>query len=101
MPAPENINHRDASPWLTRHSDAQSEASKRRAEIHAAAERGLWALADLYLPTDVREAATRWQLENVLPELWRSAFIQGWRASQEAERRARAPATEQDTGGAE
>lgn len=74
---------------LTRHLDAEREAKERAAEVQYAAERGLWALADLYLPPDVREAATRWQLEQVLPEMWRQAFIQGWRASQKAEADAR------------
>lgn len=61
--------------------DAKAEADEERAAINAAAERGLWALADLYIPNDVREAATRWHMEHTLCEMWRSAFVHGWRAA--------------------
>ena len=74
---------------FTRLLDAQTCAPEHVATINAEAERGLWALADLYVPTDVREAAQRWHLDHSLPEIWRQAFIQGWRASQRAEAEAR------------
>lgn len=43
------------------------------------AARGLWALADLHIPPDVREAAARWKLDAVMTEMWRAAFITGFR----------------------
>lgn len=71
---------------FSRFQDAQVEARIRAAEEKAAAELGLWALADLYVPTDVREAAARWKLENTLVEMWRDAFIEGWRAALRTDR---------------
>lgn len=55
-----------------------------------AAENGLWALADLHVPPDVREMAQRWKLEQTIVEMYRNAFINGWRAR---ERLDRAPGT--------
>ena len=82
MPAPDQtlIGH----DTFAKFQHAQTEARIRAAEDMAAAERGLWALADLHVPTDVREAAVRWKLENTLVEMWRSAFIQGWREHERA-----------------
>lgn len=48
----------------------------------AEADCGLWALADLSMPPDIMETAERWRLGTVIPEIWRSAFAAGWRASQ-------------------
>jgi hypothetical protein len=62
-------------------ADARKDAAARVAIDQAAAEAGLWELADLYMPNDICEAAERWRLEHTIPELWRGAFIQGWRAA--------------------
>ena len=96
MPSPDQFSP-PGEPFFTRFQDAQTEARIRAAEEKVAAERGLWALADLYVPTDVREAAARWKLENTLVEMWRAAFIQGWRASLRADR----PVTDPTDGGAD
>lgn len=53
----------------------------------AAAEAGLWALADSMMPPDILEAAERWKLDHILPELWRSAFVAGWRECHRVERK--------------
>jgi hypothetical protein len=41
----------------------------------------VWALADFYLPPDMKE----WAAEHRIPELtahaWRTAFVAGWRAA--------------------
>lgn len=87
MPAPDQFDTTIA-PFLSRRDDAQALAQEQAEEARVAAERGMWALADLYVPPDIREAAQRWKLEHFLVEMWRSAFIQGWRQSQIAERRA-------------
>lgn len=73
----------------TRFDDARAEAEKRQIARNAAAERGLWALADLYMPADIREAGERWKIPHALEEMWRAAFIAGWRAALGAETQAR------------
>lgn len=62
--------------------DVKAEEEDRKAEqvaLRAAAENGLWALADHLMPSDVREAAERWRLDSIMTEMWRSAFIAGYR----------------------
>lgn len=59
------------------------------AAAQAAAEQGLWSLADYHLPADIREAANRWKLGTVLCEIWRQAWIAGWRAAHVATERSR------------
>lgn len=73
-----------------RDTDVRNEAKRRHEEQQIAAERGLWALADLYMPNDIREAGERWKLPHVLEEQWRAAFIAGWRAATAAGLRAAA-----------
>lgn len=41
----------------------------------------LWQLAEDRTPSDVIESATRWKLDMVIPMMWRSAFVAGWRAA--------------------
>lgn len=78
MPAPDQM-HPAVFQKMSRHDDAQAAAQQRIEADRVAAEQGLWALADLYLPPDIREAAQRWKLDHSLTEIWRSAFIAGWR----------------------
>jgi hypothetical protein len=59
------------------------------AAMQAAAEQGLWSLADYHLPADIRETANRWKLGTVLCEIWRQAWIAGWRAAHVATERSR------------
>lgn len=47
-----------------------------RADAH-----GIWALAEFYLPPSVKEMAQLWGMRETLAEMWRSAFIEGWRAA--------------------
>lgn len=70
-------------------SGMPEEDAAERFRCDAAAARALWALADLHVPTDVREAAARWGLEHTIVEVWRQAFIAGFRVSQGIESRAR------------
>ena len=41
----------------------------------------LWQLAEDRTPSDVIESSERWGLKAVLPFMWRSAFVAGWRAA--------------------
>ena len=43
--------------------------------------KAVWALADYYLSVDVQETAERWNMKETLIEIWRNAFIEGWRAA--------------------
>lgn len=43
--------------------------------------KALWHLADYSIPADVKDMAQRWDMEQALQEIWRGAFIQGWRAA--------------------
>lgn len=43
--------------------------------------KAVWLLADYYIPQDVKDAAVRWKMEDALQEMWRQAFIEGWRAA--------------------
>ena len=43
--------------------------------------KAVWQLADYYMPADVKEMAGLWKMENTLQEMWRGAFIEGWRAA--------------------
>jgi hypothetical protein len=75
------------SPVVWRDPEAERKAAQEQeAAMKAAAEHGLWALADHLMPSDVREAAERWKLDHVMTEMWRSAFIAGWREAFKAER---------------
>jgi len=78
MPSPDQLSS-PSEPFFTRFNKTHDDADRRRAENAAAAEMGLWALADIHMPSDVREAAQRWKLGTAMEELWRSAFIAGWR----------------------
>ena len=63
------------------------EERKRRAEEDRLLEdaradgKAIWPLADYYMPADVKEAAARWKMDETLQEMWRQAFIAGWRAA--------------------
>jgi hypothetical protein len=43
--------------------------------------KAIWLLAEYYLPQDIKDAAVRWKMENTLQEIWRQAFVEGWRAA--------------------
>lgn len=49
--------------------------------IDTTGDAALWQLAEDRTPSDVVEGAKRWGLAAVLPFLWRSAFVAGWRAA--------------------
>lgn len=44
-------------------------------------EQAVWALADYFLPSDVREFGERHGIPELASELWRGAFVAGWRAA--------------------
>lgn len=43
--------------------------------------KAIWLLADYYMPADTKEMAERWNMKETLAEMWRNAFIEGWRAA--------------------
>ena len=54
---------------------------QRHIENARADAKAVWLLADFYMPADVKEMAGLWKMENTLQEMWRGAFIEGWRAA--------------------
>jgi hypothetical protein len=81
MPAPDQTITGPAS-FFRRQQD--EDAAESRAAIERANALGLWALADVHMPPDIAEAARRWKLDQTLPEMWRSAFMAGFRAAEAA-----------------
>jgi hypothetical protein len=62
--------------------DAEHRAKEARAIEDARADaKAVWLLADMMLPADVKELAQRWGMPETLVEIWRNAFITGWRAA--------------------
>jgi Ni/Co efflux regulator RcnB len=60
---------------------AQKAEEAERIENARADAKALWHLADYSIPADVKEMAERWDMGSTLQEMWRGAFIQGWRAA--------------------
>jgi hypothetical protein len=53
----------------------------RRLQDTLADANGVWLLADHYLPADVKEFGERHGIPELTNEMWRGAFIAGWRAA--------------------
>jgi len=66
---------------VQREQDEAERRERRMMEDAAADKNAVWALADYMLPTDVREMAARWQMNETIQEMWRAAFVAGWRAA--------------------
>jgi hypothetical protein len=47
----------------------------------------LWEMAEASIPADVREAAKRWDMEQTLLAIYRSGFVEGWRAKRHEDRK--------------
>lgn len=65
---------------------AQEDAERKAAEARMIEDakcdaKAVWALADHLMPPDVREMAERMKMTETLQEMWRGAFIIGWRAA--------------------
>lgn len=88
-PAYDGRTMQAVSKFYDRLPDAETEADKRVAEIAAADAAGLWELADIYMPADIREFAERHKLDATVPEMWRSAWIAGWRAAMHSKHNAK------------
>jgi hypothetical protein len=43
--------------------------------------KAIWLLADYSIPADVKEMAERLKMKETMIEMWRGAFIEGWRAA--------------------
>jgi hypothetical protein len=64
---------------------AEQAALEARAIADAKADQSaVWALADLYLPSDIREFGARHKIPELSEHIWRSAFVAGWRAANRA-----------------
>lgn len=65
---------------------AKEEAEQKAAEASMiddakADAKAVWALAEYLMPADFREMADRMKMSETMHELWRNAFIAGWRAA--------------------
>ena len=61
-------------------ADADADQALRIEQARADA-KAVWALADYLMPPDVKESAERWKMSETLQDIWRQAFITGWRAA--------------------
>lgn len=62
--------------------DRQRKAEELRMVENARADaKAVWLLADYYMPADIKEMAGLWKMESTLQEMWKGAFIEGWRAA--------------------
>lgn len=43
--------------------------------------KAVWLLADYLMPADFKERAAQLQMSETMQEMWRNAFIAGWRAA--------------------
>lgn len=95
MPAPDALKQAFAEhdiPWPTKEQFAQAargdaehkQAAEAAQEVVANESHALWALADLYIPPDIREYGARHKMPELTSEIWRAAFCAGWRAAMRA-----------------
>lgn len=62
--------------------DKQQKVEEARMVENARADsKAIWLLADYSIPADVLDLAKRLKMEEALIEIWRGAFIEGWRAA--------------------
>ena len=62
--------------------EQQQKAAEARMIANAKADaKAVWALADYLMPADTREMAERMMMSETMQEMWRNAFIAGWRAA--------------------
>lgn len=79
-PASPDGFERTASRWAK--DQAEQQALEARALEDARADQAaVWALADLYCPSDIREFGERHKIPELSMHLWRSAFVAGWRSA--------------------
>lgn len=69
--------------WL-RDREERKAAERRALEDARADQAAVWALADYYLPPAVRELGERHKMPETTSEIWRAAFVAGWRACHRA-----------------
>lgn len=74
-------NKSPASDWLCWKPAVDDEMQRHLMNARADASKALWALADYSIPPDVKETAALWGMKETLLEIWRGAFIAGWRAA--------------------
>lgn len=67
--------------WAKEEAERNAQEAKMIANAKADA-KAVWALADCLMPTDFLETAERLKMQETMREIWRSAFIAGWRAAQ-------------------
>jgi hypothetical protein len=59
----------------------QERLKRRVSEDALADEAAVWTLADIHMPPDIEEYGRRHKMPELAHYLWRSAFVQGWRAA--------------------
>lgn len=61
--------------------DAEAKSAELRMIANARADaKAVWALADYLMPADFKQLAENMKLDATMKEMWRNAFIAGWRA---------------------
>lgn len=74
----ETVLYRGEAFFFNQQEDLRQKKLIQEAHQHRKA---VWLLADYSIPADTREMAKRWGMEEVMMEMWRNAFIAGWRAA--------------------
>ena len=78
MGSEENALYRNEVLFFKEYRDKQQTKLIQEAHQHRKA---VWLLADYSIPPDTRQMARSWCMEQVMMEMWRNAFIAGWRAA--------------------
>lgn len=66
--------------WDKERRQREAEEGRMLADARADA-KAVWQLAEYYMPADIRQMADIWNMKETLIEMWRGAFIEGWRAA--------------------
>jgi hypothetical protein len=69
-----------AEVWAKEEAE-QKAAEARMIENAKCDAKAVWALADYLMPADFKETAASLKMTETMQEMWRNAFIAGWRAA--------------------
>lgn len=69
-----------AEKWALEEQQRKAEETRMIENARADA-KAIWSLADHLMPADFKEMADRLKMSETMRELWRNAFIDGWRAA--------------------
>ena len=68
-----------AEKWAAEEAQRNAERAEMVRNANADA-KAVWTLADYLMPADFKQMAMSLGMEETMKELWRNAFIAGWRA---------------------